>query len=444
MLSQADTIGTFQVESRAQAQNLPRMRPRCFEDIVVEVALIRPGPLQGNMVHPYMIRRQGRAPVEYMHPLTQPATEETLGVIVFQEQVMRVAMDVAGFTPGEADQLRRAMSRHRSRAEMERLKSRFVEGAIRHGLQEELALEIFSKLEGFASYGFCKSHAAAFAKTAYDTCYLKVHFTAEFYCGLLNNQPMGFYHPSVIVNDAKRHQVTVLSVHINRSRDECTLEEGRLRLGLRYVHGLGETGCARIVEQRESAPFRGLHDFCVRTCLERRLVENLIMAGAMDCWNIPRRKLIWQLGQLHYREEELDLNVQAQDVELPPLSPAERIGIEYGLLGLAVGDHIMTLYRPKLIDMGVRPSDALAYCSDGDRVRVAGRVIVRQRPPTAKGFAFITLEDEEGVMNLVIRPDVYERYRTTLRNNPILLVEGKMQRVDGVLNVIVERASAVV
>ena len=167
------------------------------------------------------------------------------------------------------------------------------------------------------------------------------------------------------------------------------------------------------------------------------------MAGAMDCWKIPRRKLVWQLGQLHYREEELDLNVQAQDVELPPLSPAERIGIEHGLLGLAVGDHIMTLYRPKLIDMGVKPTAALDYCSDGDRVRVAGRVIVRQRPPTAKGFAFITLEDEEGVMNLVIRPDVYERYRTTLRNNPILLVEGKMQRVDGVLNVIVERASSV-
>jgi len=443
MLCRADTIGTFQVESRAQAQNLPRMRPRCLEDIIVEIALIRPGPLQGNMVNPYMLRRQGREPVTYMHPLTRPATEETLGVIVFQEQVMRVAMDVAGFTPGEADQLRRAISRHRSHHEMKRIQNRFISGALGNGLNEQLAQDIYSKLEGFASYGFCKSHAAAFAKTAYDSCYLKIHYPEEFYCALLNNQPMGFYRPSVIVSDAKRHGVELLPVHINQSRDECTLEQGRLRVGLRYVHGLGERGRVRIETERAHGPFSGLRDFCRRTRLARKVVEHLIMVGAMACWEVPRRELLWELGQLRY-SEEMDLAPPAENVDLPPLSHAERVGLEYGLLGLAIGDHIMSLYRYRLDALGVRSSTTLSTCSDGDRVLVAGRVIVRQAPPTAKGFVFITLEDEDGLINLVVRPGIYACYRRTLRSALLLMVEGKVQRADGVLNVIVERASDLV
>ena len=445
MLCRADAIGVVQLESRAQAQNLPRMRPRCLEDIIVEIALIRPGPLQGNMVNPYMLRRQGRESVTYMHSLMRPATEETLGVIVFQEQVMRVAMDVAGFTPGEADQLRRAMSRHRSsQIEMARLKARFVEGAMGNGLDEGLAQEIFGRIKGFGSYyGFCKSHAAAFAKIAYDTSYLKIHYPEEFYCAILNNQPMGFYRPSVIVSDAKRHGVEILPVHINRSRDECTLEQGRVRIGLRYVHGLGERGRVRIETERAHGPFSGLRDFCRRTLLARKVVEHLIMVGAMECWEVPRRELLWELGQLRYREE-MDLAPPAENVDLPPLSHAERVGLEYGLLGLAIGDHIMSLYRYRLNALGVRSSGELAACSDGDKVRVAGWVIVCQDPATAKGFVFITLEDEDGLINLVVRPGVYERYHRTLRSALLLLVEGKVQRADGVLNVIVERASDLV
>lgn len=444
MLCRADTVGTFQVESRAQAQNLPRMRPSCLEDIIVEIALIRPGPLQGNMVNPYMLRRQGKQAVTYLHPLTRPATEETLGVIVFQEQVMRVAMDVADFSAGEADELRRAMSRHRSHVEMARLRNRFISGALGNGLSAELADEIFSKLEGFASYGFCKSHAAAFAKTAYDTCYLKSHYPEEFYCALLNNQPMGFYGPSVIVNDAKRHGVEILPAHINRSSAECTLEHGKLRLGLRYVRGLGVLARGRVEDEQERGLFRDLSDFCRRTRLPRRLIENLIMVGAMDCWEAPRRELLWQLGQLRYREEELDLTLPVENVDLPALSRAERVGLEHGLLGLTVGDHIMSLYRYGLKALGVRTSGEVAACSGGEEILVAGRVIVRQAPPTAKGFVFITLEDEEGLTNLVIRPDVYERQRSTLRNALLLMVGGKVQRAGDVVNVIVEQARSMI
>lgn len=353
---------------------------------------------------------------------------------------MRVAMDVADFSPGEADELRRAMSRHRSHLEMDRLRNRFISGALGNGLSEELAGEIFSKLEGFASYGFCKSHAAAFAKTAYDTCYLKSHYPEEFYCALLNNQPMGFYGPSVIVNDAKRHGVRILPAHINRSNDECTMEDGKLRLGLRYVRGLGVLARERIEEQREREHFRDLPDFCRRTRLPRGVIENLIMVGAMDCWKAPRRQLLWQLGQLRYPEEELDLTLPTGKVDLPALSQAERVGLEYGLLGLAVGDHIMSLYRYNLEAQGIKSSAAVSISHDGEKVQVAGRVIVRQAPPTAKGFVFITLEDEEGLMNLVIRPQVYERYRNPLRNSLLLIAGGKVQRADGVINVIVDYA----
>ena len=442
MLCKADTIGAFQVESRAQAQTLPRMRPRRFEDIVVEIALIRPGPIQGNMVHPYLRRRQGLERVEYLHPKLKPILEETLGVVVFQEQVIRIAMAIAGFSPGEADHLRRAMSRHRSAFEIEKLRGRFMQGAVENDVDEEIAEKIFRQLANFASYGFCKSHAAAFARTAYDTLYLKAHFPTEFYCALLNNQPMGFYSPEVIVGDARRHGVRILPVHINRSHARCILEDGGIRLGFRYVHGLGEAGIARLEEARKDGQFRSLWDFCRRTRLSRKAVENLIMVGAMDCWGKPRRQLLWELGKLRYEEEELDLVFPDDGVELPALSRAERIGIEYSILGLPVGDQVMALYRPWLKKMDILSSLDLNDRRDKEKVKVAGLVVVRQAPPTAKGHVFITLEDEYGLVNVIVRPDVYERFRRSLRDAPLIMVEGILQKGDEVVSVLAQRAVA--
>jgi len=466
MLQRADTVGTFQVESRAQSQMLPRLRPTCFEDIIIEVALVRPGPIQGNMVHPYLKRRKGLEPVTYAHPTLESALAETLGVIIFQEQVIRVAIAVAGFTPAEADQLRRAMSRSRSEKAMAALRERFLAGAQANGVDEETAEEIFRQLAGFAGFGFCKSHAAAFALVAYQTLYLKAHFAPEFTCALLNHQPMGFYAPEVLIGDARRHGVPVIHPDVNTSLDECTLEKVEapmdsqlaqgaevsgfghwtlaIRLGLRYVHGLGEVWQARIVERRGERPYRDLRDVCRRTCLPRPVVENLIRAGAMDGFG-RRRDLLWELGgleyHLEYHEEGLDVEAPIELVALPVLSEAERLGWEYELLGLAPGDHVMRLHRERLRTQGVLSSKELAERCNGQTVRVAGLVVVRQRPPTAKGHLFITLEDEEGLVNLIVRPHVYERHRDTLRNAPLLWVEGQLQREGLAVSVLVRGAA---
>jgi error-prone DNA polymerase len=444
MLQRADTVGCFQVESRAQAQMLPKMQPACFEDLIVEVALVRPGPIQGGMVHPYLRRRQGLEPIQYPHPFLEPVLAETLGVIVFQEQVLRVAMVVGGFSPAEADRLRRAMSRSRSERAMAALRERFLAGAQANGVDEAMAEEVWRQLAGFAGFGFCKSHAAAFALVAYQTLYLKAHFAVEFYCALLNHQPMGFYPPEVLVGDARRHGVGVLRPDVNYSQAACTLEKRdssrAVRLGLRYVHSLGEAWQVRIVERRKPQPFRDLADFCQRTQLPRMVVENLIRAGAMESLGRRRRDLLWELGALVYQEESLDLEVPVETVDLPVLDRAERLAWEYELLGLAPGDHVMGLYREALQARGVLSSGELAAQRDGERVRVAGWAVVRQRPPTAKGHVFITLEDEEGLVNLVVRPNVYKRYREALRNAPLLWVEGRLQRDGQAISLLVQRA----
>jgi error-prone DNA polymerase len=490
LLQRADTVGCFQVESRAQAQMLPKLQPTRFEDIVIGVALIRPGPIQGGMVHPYLRRRQGLEPVIYPHPVLEPVLAETMGVIIFQEQVIRVAVAIAGFTPAEADQLRRAMSRSRSQEAMMALREYFVRGAQANGVDKATAEDVFRQLAGFAGFGFCKSHAAAFALVAYQTLYLKAYFPAEYTCALLNHQPMGFYPPEVLIGDARRHGVSVLHPDINHSMEACTLENPQLsvtieddplstfctpatssacdtcsaiRLGLRYVHGLGEVWQARIVEQREHSTqvsqgakrFSNLMDFCRRTHLPRSLVENLIRAGAMDSLGPARRDLLWELGGLVYQEENViangadegrnmhvDLDVPVEPVALPDLSEAERLAWEHELLGLAPGDHVMDLYRESLQAQGVLSSRGLDACQDGDVVRLAGYAVVRQRPPTAKGYLFITLEDEEGLMNLIVRPRIYERYRDALRNAPLLWVEGQLQREGCALSVLVHSAKA--
>jgi error-prone DNA polymerase len=457
LLAEGDTIGCFQVESRAQSSMLPRLLPQCFEDLVIEVSIVRPGPIQGGMVHPYLRRRGGQEPVTYLDSRLEPILRETLGVIIFQEQVIRVAVALAGFTPGEADLLRRAMSRSRSVEAMGELRERFLAGAQVNGVEASVAEEAFRQLQGFATYGFCKSHAASFALIAYQTLWLKAHYPAELYCALLNHQPMGFYTPEVVIGDAKRHGITVLRPDVNASEDGCALEQGNegagelgraspvllravappLRLGLRYLHGLGKAGRARLLTARANTPFVDLPDFCRRTRLPRPLVGDLIRAGALDGFGIARRQQLWVLGGLQYQAEVL---VEAPDViaDLPDLSGGEAMTWDYELLGLSPDDHPLRLLRAELRAHGVLNASELATQPSGKIVRVAGMVVVRQAPPTAKGHLFITLEDETGLINLIIRPDLYTRARTTLHGATILMVEGRMQREGAAISVLVQ------
>ena len=438
-LCRGDTVGAFQVESRAQAQMLPHLQPRRFEDIVVGVALIRPGPLQGNMVHPYLRRRRGQEAITCLHPSLEETLRETLGVILFQEQVLRVAMIIAGFSGAEADGLRRAMSRQRSPEEMDRWKARFVAGATARGLLESEAEEIFAKLAAFAGYGFCKSHAAAFAQTAYHTLYLRHYYPAAYYAGLLNAHP-GYWGPDVIVGDARRHGVRILPVDINLSRAKCRVEgEHSVRLGLAYVHGLGSAALERLEAAQAAGPFRSLKDLYTRTRLNRDQLEVLIRAGALDSLGLPRRDLLWELGRLRAAEGEFDLEIPEGRASFPELTLEERVAADYELLGVPAHDHVMVLFREALASQGVCSSEEIATCSGGERVRVAGVVVMRQQPPTAKGFVFLTLEDEDGLLNVIVRPDVFERYREVIKTAGFLLVDGAVQSEHGVVNILAHR-----
>jgi error-prone DNA polymerase len=440
MICRVDTMGVFQVESRAQMQTLPRTRPRSIEDLTVEVAIIRPGPLQGNMVHPYIRRRQGKERVTYPHPKLKPILEETLGVILFQEQVLRCAIAIAGFTPGEADLLRRAMSRKRSKQAMEELRQRFIEGARSNGVSEATALRIFNTLKGFAEYGFCKSHAAGFALLAYRSAWLKYYYPAEFYAALLNNQPMGFYTPEVIVGDAKRHGVEVLPVDINRSRGRCTVEGGKLRLGFRYVKEMGEVAIAEIEKARSRAPFTSLMDFYRRTNLSREAIENLILAGAMDGFGLPKRQLLWELGILERSGRAgLMLSYPEYQVPLPDMSQMEEISAEYKVQGLSARLHPMQVIRREISRDGVMRSSEIMSLFPGTKIRTAGYIVCRQAPMTAKGHVFLTLEDEEGLLNIVLKPHIYQKYRCLVRTEPLIVVEGVLQKRDGIVNVVAER-----
>jgi error-prone DNA polymerase len=352
MIARADTIGVFQVESRAQAQILPRLRPRTFNDLIVAISLIRPGPLQGDMVHPYLRRRQGLEPITYKHPLLKGALEETLGVVLFQEQVLKVARNLAGFTAGQGEQLRRALGAKRAPEAIEQLRGAFLKGARARGVSESIAAAVFDQLRAFGSYSFPKSHAAAFAVIVYQSAWLKYYYPAAFYCALLNNQPMGFWPPAILVRDAQRHGIEVLSVDISRSLARCRSDSQRIRLGLNYINGLGEQGAQRITEARQTESFADLADFCRRTRLPRRIVEALIMAGACDGWGQLRRRLLWELGTLRYQEDELDLPIAGSDVELPRLTRAEVHTAEVAVLGLSTGDHIMAFYRGWLDQQG--------------------------------------------------------------------------------------------
>ncbi len=444
MISRADTIGVFQVESRAQAQVLPRIQPRAFADLIVSISLIRPGPVQGNMVHPYLRRRLHEEPVIYAHPLLEPALAETLGVILFQEQVLKVARDLGQFTAGQGEQLRRALGKNDAEG-IARFQAAFVAGAEANGIAGAVAAEVFGQLKAFGGYSFPKSHAAAFAVLVYQSAWLKCYYPAAFYTALLNNQPMGFWSPAVIVNDARHHGIRILAVDVNHSRANCTIEDGGIRIGFRYVRGLGEAGADRLEAARGAIPFSDLADFCARTRshIPRKLVEQLILVGALDSWSIARRQLLWELGQVRRSDDELDLAFVHEVVTLPALSRAEALRAEYLILGLSTGDHIMALYRAVLNDAGILGSAALTRCADGERVRIAGQVVVHQSPPTAKGHHFVTLEDENGLMNVIVRPDVVTQTNKLpqwqgygLNGATLVLVEGIVQHKGDVINVV--------
>jgi error-prone DNA polymerase len=439
MVSAADTIGVFQVESRAQAQVLPRLRPRCFNDLIVSISLIRPGPVQGQMVHPYLRRRDGSEKVTYLHPALEPALSETLGVVLFQEQVLKIARDIAGFTPGQGELLRRALGSKRAEQELAALEGVFIAGAAQRGVPEDTSAQIFDQLRGFAGYSFPKSHAAAFAVLVYQSAWLRRYHPLAFYLGLLNHQPMGFWSPAVILGDAERHGVPTRKPDIERSAGRCAPEDGAIRLGLGMVKGLRESDIERIVALR---PFRDLADFCRRTRTPRRLVEHLILAGAFDPFG-ERRALLWELGQLplSHREETL-LDAPILRVNLPRLTTAELMAHEYALLGLTLQGHPMRLVRERLNREGILSARELLKARDRQHARTAGHVVIHQSPPTAKGMHFITLEDETGMTNVVVRPDIYRSQREVWRKAPALVVEGMVQRRGGLVNFVAERVRA--
>ncbi|MDH5780987.1 MAG: DNA polymerase III subunit alpha [Dehalococcoidia bacterium] len=440
MICRGNTIGVFQVESRAQLQTLPQTKPRSIEDLTIETALIRPGPLQGNMVHPYIRRRKGLEKVTYLHPKLKPILEDTLGVLLFQEQVIQVATTIANFTPGEADSLRRAMSRKRPKSAMEEMKQRFIEGAKKNGVKTNTASYIFAALEGFAEYGFCKSHAAGFALLCYQSAWLKKYYPSEFYCSLLNNQPMGFYAPEVIVRDAKRYGIEILPADINKSSARGTIEGGKVRLGFMYIKEVGEKAMSQIVAERQKTPYVSLDDFYFRAKLERKPVENLILAGAFDSFGCQKRQLLWQLGLLQKKcPGELPLEFNDTKVSLPDFGELEEMKVDYEVQGLSTKYHPMQVLRKEISRDGLLKSSEIAQLFPDTQVRMAGYVITRQRPATAKGFAFMTLEDEEGTVNVVVKPRIYERYRQVFRLEPLIVVEGTIQERDGNLNIVANR-----
>jgi error-prone DNA polymerase len=434
LISNADTVGVFQVESRAQMQTVPKVQPRCIEDLTIEVAIVRPGPLQGNMVHPFIRRRQGKEPVVHLHPKLAPILGETLGVILFQEQILQVAMEIAGFSAGEANKLRKAMGRKNAREELTKWYERFVEGAQRQGIDKGLATKIFEHISNFAE--FCKSHAVSFAILCYRSAYLKRYYPAEFYCALLNNQPMGFYDPEVITGDAKRHGIKVLPVDINRSMWKCSVEKGSLRIGFRYVKGIGEEKGALILKAREGDSFSSLQDFIDRTNLDNLSLQNLIAVGAFEALQRSRRQLLWEAETIRVAGGISGMGTPRQEkLPIPEMTVQEETITDYAFQGFSASHHVMELCREKLNRAGAVKSAGLAYCRSGAAVLVGGYTVCLQMPPTAKGFTFLTLEDEEGLMNIVVEPPVYQTHRILIRLEPLLLVKGTLEKKEGLINI---------
>jgi error-prone DNA polymerase len=509
-LQKADTIGMFQIESRAQMSCLPRLRPQRFYDIVVQVAIIRPGPIVGQMVNPFLQRRQGREPVTYPHPSLEPVLARTLGVPLFQEQLLRMAMIAAGFTGGEAEELRRAMGFKRSQARMKEIEAKLRTGMTKNGIAHEAQEQIILSITSFALYGFPESHAASFALLAYASAYLKCHYLAAFTAALLNNQPMGFYHPATIVKDAQRHGLKVLPIDVTKSEWLCTLEaknnlvipsetgcprsgqsvESRdllfsklaLRLGLRYVRGLREEAGQALVRARKIAPFSSIHDLIHRVPeLRKDELSTLAEIGALNSIGNPprrhgekeekrknghgfppiftdsisnqqsaisnslirlhRRDALWQVERVVRYSGPLLEELPEPDSKSPlqPMNEEERLVADFHGTGLTVGPHPMAYRRPQMERLGIRRASELCRIPNGQRLRVAGCVIVRQRPGTAKGFVFLSLEDETGIANAIITPTMFQKNRLLLVSEKFVMVEGTLQNQDNVISVKAER-----
>ncbi|MEZ4280048.1 MAG: error-prone DNA polymerase [Myxococcota bacterium] len=471
MMRRADTVGVFQIESRAQMATLPRLKPKTFYDLVVEIALIRPGPVVGQMVHPYLNRRAGREPVTYPHESLRPILERTLGVPIFQEQLLRIAMTVAGFSGGEAEELRRAMGFKRSIERMEKIEARLRSGMRARGLSRQAEEQIVLHIRSFALYGFPESHSASFALIAYASAYLKHHHPAAFLVGLLRAQPMGFYSPATLIQDAQRHGVEVRPIDVACSQANSDLEPGRrrrgddagsaqpaVRIGLDAVGGLGRRTAARIVAERSLRPFDDLGDFVRRVGPDRDELEALAELGALAALRgapAERRAALWQVAALERDPRSLFAGRAlarpaaggaapdgAEESPLRPLSPLETTLADYRLAGLTTGVHVFAHLRARLDREGILSAAKLREMPDGAFVRVAGHAIVRQRPGSAKGFCFVTLEDETGLSNAVLTPDMASRFRVPLHQSALIEVVGPLQRVEGVLHVRVRELRA--
>jgi len=439
-LQQADTIGMFQVESRAQQASLPRMKPEKFYDLVVQVAIVRPGPIEGKMAHPYLARRQGKERPEPLHPCLNEILDRTLGVPLFQEQLLRMAMKAASFTGGEAEELRRAFGFKRSVQRMSEIEGKLRAGMEKNNITGVVQDNIVRAISSFAMFGFPESHAASFALLAYASAFLRTYYLDAFTCALLNNQPMGFYHPSTLVKDAQRHGLRVLPVDINRSGALCTLEDHQLRLGFNYVRGI-PSAVGSSIQARQ--PFTTIDDLALRVPeLRKEHLEQLAAIGALNTIGAKhRRDALWQASWRARRTGSLlrEVPESAPESPLQQMNLGERLIADHTGIGMTIGKHPMAYRRAEMEKLNVIPAAALPALAHGRRVRVAGNVIVRQRPSTAKGVTFLSLEDETGISNIVIMPDLFEEQRLTLVQNPWVLVEGRMQNVDSVVHILADR-----
>jgi error-prone DNA polymerase len=433
MIQKADTVGTFQIESRAQMSMLGRLLPENFYDLVIEIAIVRPGPIVGKMVHPYLRRRRGEERVSYPHPKLKEILGKTLGVPLFQEQVMKMAIELGGFTPGEADELRRAIGAWRAQGSIERLGQKLKSGLRRSGLSEAYGEQVFQQIQGFAQYGFPESHSASFALLAYVSCYLKCHHPAEFTCGLLNSQPMGFYAPHSLVDDAKLHGVEVLPVHPNHSSWDAEITAGKLQLGWRIVQGLHRAQADQLIAGR---PYPSLPDFLRRVPLHRNVLLRIAMGGTFAAFGLSPREALWHVLEHHRRRSSVqgDLFLDGTYEVAPregnrfrPLDGFSRIKEEYDAFSLSTHGHPMMALRAQmpLARFNTRSAKKLP---NGTRVTIAGLILVRQRPPTAKGMTFSTIEDEFGFLDMAIPPDIWEEVKAVFLDNCFLELTGKLQR----------------
>jgi len=466
MCCKADTVGVFQIESRAQMAMLPRLKPRRFYDLVVEVSIVRPGPITGGMVHPYLRRRAGEEPVEYPHECLRPVLEKTLGVPLFQEQVMKLAVVAADYSPGEADQLRRDMAAWKKTGRLERHRGRLISRMTAKGIKEEFAERVFEQIRGFGEYGFPESHAASFALIAYATAYLKCHYLAEFTCALLNSWPMGFYTPATVVQDGKRHGLVVRPVDVLHSVWNCTMEPCEhstgafaVRMGLRYVKGMREDEGEKVEaavrsamrvrpvgdvlagdDAEVAAPFRSIEDFAARTGISDRSMRLLAEAGGFDSLKSNRRAALWQVqGMKEQLVAEPVLEFGEQTPAFASLSDIDTVGWDFRTMNHSARSHLLEPFRAELTAKGLPAARAVSRMRDGRRVDYAGIVICRQRPGTASGVIFMTMEDETGFVNTILWPSVYEQFTLQARTLSFLGVSGKVQAADGVVHVIVDK-----